>query len=112
MYCVECKSEYREGIEVCPECKCPLVEHIPEKAEECKPSLNEKGVEVYNAADEFEADIIISKLKAEGIYAYKAYKGIDSYNKIFFGRTLLGIKIIVGEEESEEARIIVDNGDL
>ena len=47
----------------------------------------------------------ISKLKAEGIYAYKAYKGIDSYNKIFFGRTLLGIKIIVGEEESEEARI-------
>ena len=112
MYCNKCKSEYREGIEICPECGCPLIEYIPEEEKIGEPNLNEKGVEVYNAADEFEADIIVSKLKAEGIYAYKAYKGIDSYNKILLGRTLLGVKVIVGESNADEARNILSDGDL
>ena len=112
MYCPKCKAEYREGIEVCPECDCPLENAVPEGDEAFEPDINEKGVEVYNAVDEFEADIIISKLMAEGIYAYKAYKGIDSYNKILLGRTLLGVKIIVGESSVEEARIILSNCDL
>ncbi len=111
MYCAKCKSEYRDGIEVCPECGCLLEENIPEK-EEIEPDLNEKGVEVYNAADEFEADIVVAKLKAEGIYAYKTYKGIDSYNKILLGRTLLGVKVIVGEKDSEEAKIILSDCNL
>ncbi len=112
MYCTKCKSEYREGIDVCPECKCPLLEYIPENVEKYEPNINEKGIEIYNAADEFEADIIIAKLNAEGIYAYKMYKGIDSYNKILLGRTLLGIKVIVGEDNAEEAKIILGDRGL
>ena len=70
-------------------------------------NIEEKGVEIYTAADEFEANIIISKLMAEGIYAYKKYKGIDSYNRIIFGKTMLGVKVIVGESHLEEAEEIL-----
>lgn len=112
MFCSKCKAEYREGIKMCPECGIELVPYLPEEKEEAVIVPDEKAVEIYNAADDFEADIIIAKLKAEGIYAYKAYKGIDSYNKILLGRTLLGVKVFVGESHKEEAEDILSAQDL
>lgn len=32
-YCPICRSEYLEGVEVCPECKVVLVDELPEEAE-------------------------------------------------------------------------------
>ena len=53
--------------------------------------------------------MIIAKLKAEGIFAFKRFKGSDSYNRIVLGRTVLGVDIIVAESDFENAKEIVQS---
>lgn len=102
MFCPKCKAEYREGIYVCPECGVNLVDELKDDI-----NHNETPCLVYVAANEFEADVIVAKLKAEGIYAFKRFKGTDSYNRIILGRTILGVEIIVGESDFESAKEII-----
>ena len=89
MFCPNCRAEYREGIAVCPECGINLIEELKDDI-----NHNETPCLVYVAANEFEADVIIAKLKAEGIV---------------LGRTILGVDIIVAESDFESAKEIVRN---
>ena len=111
MFCEKCKAEYRDGIKVCPVCNISLVDFTEEKNETVF-DPNEKACKLCSVADEFEAEIIISKLRSEGVYAYKKLKGIDGYNKILLGRTVLGVDIIVGEKSLEKAREITKSNAL
>lgn len=105
MYCPICKSEYRDEITRCSDCDCDLVENLPKEEPEFDP--NKRPTCIYIASDEFEADIIISKLRAEGIYAFKRFRGTDDYNRILFGRTVLGVEVLVAQSDEENALEII-----
>lgn len=113
MFCPKCKAEYRPGYTSCPECGCALVPELPPEnsAPEPAPNPDEKPKLLYEAADEFEADLIVQKLQCYGIYAYKHLKGTDGYNKILLGRTVLGIQIFVGESDYQTAKEILQPPD-
>lgn len=109
MFCSKCKSEYRDGITVCPECGENLADELPKDDKDIPISHDEVPCHVYTAADDFEAEIILAKLKAEGIFAYKQFKGSDSYNRILLGRTILGVDIFVAADQAAEAAEIIKN---
>lgn len=105
MICPECNFEYRDGIDVCPECNCPLVETLPTEDVVYRDAI---PVFLCEAANDFEADVIISKLDSEGVFAFKKYQGSDGYNKIMLGITVLGVQIFVSEDDLEKAKEILD----
>lgn len=108
MICPKCKYEYREGVILCPDCGAELVEECEsEKNNSPEFNPNEEICILCSAANEFEADIIIAKLRAEGVYAAKKFKGIDGYNKIILGRTILGVEILVAKSLYDTALEII-----
>lgn len=106
MFCPNCKDEYREGYTHCAQCGCPLVESLPARPEPVSDG-DWNPVFLCEAADDFEAELMLAKLRAEGIYAMKRYRGSDGYAKIVLGRTLLGVEILVATENLREAREIL-----
>jgi hypothetical protein len=69
MFCPLCKTEYREGFDICAECSVPLVAELPQKENQAEfPQLdNGEFVEVFETSDETEILIIKSVLDEEGI---------------------------------------------
>lgn len=106
MYCPKCGNEYREGFSLCSDCGCRLEETPPVPPEKPAQDLG-KPLVLCTAADDFEAEIILAKLRAEGVFAFKRYRGPDGYSKILLGRTILGVEILVSENDFEEAQDIV-----
>mgnify|MGYP002539646161 CR=1 FL=1 len=107
MICPKCHAEYREGFTHCPECDCDLVTK-DQLSPEPEPRPHEEPCRLCEAVDEFEAEIIIAKLRSEGIYAFKQFRGSDSYNRILLGRTILGVDIYVAQSQLRAAQEIMD----
>lgn len=107
MYCPKCKTEYREGYTHCTDCGCDLTDTLEHNSgpRECTP------VFLCDAADDFEAELIIGKLRTEGIYSYKKYRRTDSYNKLVFGRAILGVRIMVADCDLDEAKAVLQDGE-
>lgn len=66
------------------------------------------GVYLTTAQTSFEADIIESKLRGEGIPCVKKYKGASNFMEIAMGaNTIQPIEIYVPEETLEDAESII-----
>ncbi len=109
MTCPNCNYDYREGITVCPECGTALVEKDLANEPTKNAYPREKAMCAAVAADEIEAEIMIAKLRVENIYAFKKFRGSDSYNRILLGRAILGVEIMVAASDLETAKEILEN---
>jgi hypothetical protein len=66
------------------------------------------GVYLCTAKDSFEADILESKLRSEGIPSVKKFKGASNFLEIFMGsNSAFPIDIYVPEETLADARNII-----
>jgi hypothetical protein len=70
MFCPNCKAEYRAGFTRCSDCDVPLVSALPLDS---PPTTDETdSVEVFSAADRFEAETVKGLLEANGIEVFLA----------------------------------------
>lgn len=66
------------------------------------------GVYLCTAKDSFEADILESKLRSEGIPSIKKFKGASNFLEIFMGSSsAFPIDIFVPEKTLEDAKNII-----
>lgn len=71
------------------------------------------GVYLCTVNDSFQADLLESKLKGEGIPCVKKYEGASNYIEIFMGQnTTVPIELYVPEESLEDAKNIIVPVDL
>lgn len=102
-WCPKCKTEFREGIEICSDCKTELVNKIKEEKIEY-----DKEIFLMCVAGEIEANGVESLLRAHDIPVLKKHKGAGGYLEIYMGMSKAGIDLFVPENLLEEARDIVE----
>lgn len=103
--CPNCKTEYEEGSSICSNCGTLLV---IEANEESTKKEFDNSVFLTNAADEFEAGIIESKLKEARIPVLRKHKEAGSYINIYMGNTVYGIDLYVPSKLFVEAKEIIE----
>ena len=102
MFCPVCKAEYRPGFTRCADCDVPLVSTLPDAEEETSPEHEPPGVEIFSAADTFEAETVKGLLEANGI-------------KVFFasGEPIPGlpgaVSLFVDSEHAERAESLIED---
>lgn len=101
-FCPKCRSEYREGADVCSICQVPLVDELG-------PETNGEVdlVEVYRAADEVTALAVKGRLESAGIAA--TIQSLESfvYEWGDLGRGCWG-KVFVRKEDADKAQRIIE----
>ena len=72
-----------------------------------------EGVYLCSVKSGFQADLIESKLRSEGIPCIRRYKGSSNYMEIIFGRDFANeIDLYVPEQMLEDARNVIVPVDL
>jgi hypothetical protein len=98
MICPKCKSEYKHGIIICPECDVDLVDRLPCEPEPQFP--DGEPVEVFSTYDMADVVFIKSLLDAEEIDYY--FKGESS---LYVVKPLVGqVKLIVKKSDEDRVR--------
>lgn len=97
-WCPVCKVEYRDGFTKCNECEIELVDklEVSENEEnEWRLLQDDKEAFLVSVKDEFEFNIIESKLGQAGIPVLKKHKETGGYLNIYMGMSPFGIDVYV-----------------
>ena len=102
-WCPQCKTEYREGFQVCSDCGRALIQERPEESTQGKPGDDGDWEHLVFLYSETEADIVTGLLETEGIPVVKTYKGIGILHKVYTGKAT-GVDLFVRREKLEQAK--------
>lgn len=71
-FCPQCRYEYVEGIQQCPDCQVSLVAKLPSPPHLPSPPVDEGArlVTLYSTYDPFEADMLRVRLREAGLYCW------------------------------------------
>jgi hypothetical protein len=94
-YCPACKSEFHDGIKICPSDNENLVDHLDD---------DDLLVDIYLAKDEIEAERIISYLRSEGINCQESDTGISQLP----AAGDKGFVILVAKSQRAEAKVFLE----
>ena len=106
-FCPKCKYEYRQGIEICPDCDERLVHELPLEVEE-PPDLfkhYDDWVQAARFASPIYADMIVEALKAQNIPAVilqGGSKAFGQYGTSWQGPGSGGFTLMIPREHIEE----------
>ncbi len=103
-YCPECRDEFQDWVKVCPDCKVPLVDKLPDLPEE--EARQGPLVHIATAPNEIEAQLWKGILEDNGIYCMvKVAEGLNLY----LSPLALEHKVYVLESDANEAKEILES---
>ena len=105
-WCPKCKTEYREGFDICADCGCALVKECP--AGDSPESIvnGEAWEHLLFLYSEMEADIVMGLLGIADIPVIKIYKGMGILHKVYTGKAA-GVDMFVPAEALSRAKEIL-----
>ena len=107
-YCPFCESEYFDDIEICADCRAPLIgaeemkKIVAEREKETKEIFIKAGV----LENQFEADIIKNALEKEGIPVIIRSFHDTAYNGIFIPQKGWGLVLVPAEYRAKAEDLI------
>lgn len=104
-WCPKCDQNFEIEADTCPKCGEKLLDSHPSQ------DAIDLGNPVYltTAVNEFEADILVSKLKASGILSILRYPGFGSIAKVYCGRCNFEVEILVPEKQLDDALAVINS---
>jgi len=100
-FCLSCRSEYRDGVDVCPECGAPLAAGLPDE-----PPVDVDLVEVFSGPF-FQAALLRGLLEEKGLVSV-VYEGIPYPCMLGNAAQPLYQKVLISRADLESNREAVD----
>jgi hypothetical protein len=108
-FCPQCRDEFEDWVEACPDCKVALVEALPPLPPKQKKMLPEESlvvVDTYNYP--LQAHLARTKLESEGIEGFVADEHMITANWLY-SIAVGGVKLWVKESDAEKAMQVLES---
>ncbi len=120
LVCPKCKTEYRDGFTMCPDCGVPLEEPVLENSPQTESQEKQRDVIAQYGEDVderflanfngvVELSYVTSMLDDARIPYRIIAKDVSDYLQIMHGSSYLGSCLYVNEKDYEAAREIIDS---
>lgn len=104
-FCPNCRYEYIDGVEKCPDCDADLVAELPPEAKDTY--SNEEMEPVFATKDRAESEIVKGVLESAGILSWNK----RDYIKVLDGLTVVPLAqetTMVLASQADEARKVIE----
>ena len=105
-YCPECRSEYRDGFQICSDCGSPLIGRLPDDPEEKAPEA--ELVSVFDPPDPMIGQSLAALLEDNGIKSVLKSEQIPMYDGVAMMLQSRWGQLLVLEGDSARARELID----